>query len=231
MDLEFSRLIGFAANISASGRWAAANERIAHLAANPGKDNGWWVQVVESLCFQVFSEYLLLKRAYEEPTNGSAALLAWRARNLLELSVWSIYCSKSRTNARRLYEDAGRDVYGLCSAFTKWGVATAQHPEWLDPFTGAKQNLSQRAAAEGINSLDGPYKRVNDAAEECGLGEHFALSYKMFSKFAHPTAMQIVAPPNELIESTQKDLFFSQGCLFFTGAFEALEGQLLQRST
>ncbi len=49
----------------------------------------------------------------------------------------------------------------------------------------------------------------------------------MLSKFAHPTAMRILAPPDERTEALQRDYFFSQGCLFFTGTFSALEGQLL----
>jgi hypothetical protein len=226
MNPEFSRLVDEAANVAASGRWAAVNERIEQLSANPGVNNGWWVQLIGSLCFQVFSEYLSLKRAHEE-RRGEAALLAWRARNLLELSVWSLYCSKSRENARRLYEDAGRDVLGLFSAFTKWGTATAKDPDWLDLFTGAKQDLSKRAASDGIASLDGNYKEVSEAAKESGIGDHFSLSYRMLSKFAHPTAMRILAPPDEAKTAVQEDLFFSQGCLFFTGAFVALEGQLL----
>ncbi len=224
MDPEWSRLVDFAANIAPSGRWEAVNKRIEQLAAAPGKGNAWWVTVFACLCHQVFSEYLLLKRAYkEEKANG--ALLAWRARNLLELSIWSLYCAKSKENARRLYEDAGRDAFGLFNAFTEWGTGR-QEPEWIDHITGAKQDLTQRAAAAGIDSLDGPYKRVRDAANECGLGEHFSLSYQMFSKFAHPTAMQIMGSPVEARTALQKDVFFSQGCLFFTGAFEALESAL-----
>jgi hypothetical protein len=227
MEPEFSRLVDVAANIAASGRWDAVNEKIKQPAANPGKDNAWWVQLFASLCAQVFSEYLLLKRAHQEGQTDAASLLAWRSRNLLELSVWCLYCSKSRENARRLYEDAGRDVFGIFGAFTKWGIAKAQDPDWLDIFTGARQDLSQRAAAEGVSSLDGDYKRVSDAAKECGIGENFSLSYRMLSKFARPTAMRILAPPDEMKEALQKDVFFSQGCLFFAGAFEALEAQLI----
>jgi len=58
-------------------------------------------------------------------------------------------------------------------AFTKWGIATAQDPKWLDPLTGAIQDLSQRAAACGIDSLNGSHKEVRDSAEECGIGEYF----------------------------------------------------------
>lgn len=227
MDPELSRLVNEAAGIAASGRWAAVNARIEALAANPGADNAWWVQLVGSLCSQNFEEYLSLKRAYENKQNDAAALLAWRARNLLELSVWSTYCAKSRENARRVYEDAGRDVSGIFDAYIKWGTATAQAADWLVPLATAKQDLSERARRlDGIASLDGPYKQVSAAAKECGIGEHFTLSYKMLSKFAHPTAMRILAPPDDKKETLQRDWFFSWGCLFFTGAFHALEGAL-----
>jgi hypothetical protein len=132
---------------------------------------------------------------------------------------------------RRLYEDAGRDVLGLLSAFTKWGTATSQDPESLDLITGAKQDLSQRAIGDGIASLDGPFKEVRDAAIEAGIGDHFPLSHKMLSKFAHPTAMRILAAPDKAKEALQNDIFFSQGCLFFAEAFQALERQLIQASS
>jgi len=63
---------------------------------------------------------------------------------------------------------------------------------------------------------------------EVGIDEHFRLSFRMLSKFAHPTAMRILAPPDEAKEVVQNDDFFSQGCLFFVGAFQAVESQLLQ---
>ncbi len=189
MDPGYSKLIDFAANIAPSGRWEAVNKRIEQLAADPGKDNTWWVRLFACLCHQVFSEYLLLKRAYQEEARNSAVLLAWRARNLLELSIWCLYCAKSKENARRFYEDAGRDALGIFNAFTEWGTKKGNDPEWIDHITGGKQDLSQRAAADGIDSLDGPYKRVRDAAKECGLGDHFSIGYVMFSTFAHPTAM------------------------------------------
>jgi hypothetical protein len=142
--------------------------------------------------------------------------------------IWSIYCSKKQENARRLYEDAGRDTIGVFSAFAKWGAATAQAPDFLELFRNAKQDLSSRAAADGIESLDGPYRLVSEAAKECGIGDHFSVSYKVLSKFSHPTAMRILAPPDKGKTALQRDYFFSHGCLFFTGAFASLEGQLKQ---
>lgn len=119
-----------------------------------------------------------MKRGYADERDRESSLLAWRARNLLELSVWSLFCAKDRPHARRLYEDAGRDVLGIYSAFEKRGTATAKEADFLALFSTAKRELSSRAAADGIASLDGEFKRVNEAAEEIGIGErpHFVFT-------------------------------------------------------
>ncbi len=59
------------------------------------------------------------------------------------------------------------------------------------------------------------------------MENHFRVSFKMLSKFAHPTAMQILSTPDVAKNILQRDYFFSHGCIFFTGAFGALEAQLL----
>jgi hypothetical protein len=41
MDPEFQRLVDAAAEVAASGRWAAVNDRIKALAENPGPDHDW----------------------------------------------------------------------------------------------------------------------------------------------------------------------------------------------
>jgi hypothetical protein len=228
MDPEFSRLVVEAASISTSGRWTTVNEAIERLCANPGTGNEWWVQVFASLCAQVFSEYLSLKHSYEGKSDVTS-LLAWRARNLLELSMWSLYCSKSRENAWRFYEDAGRDVIGIFDAFTKWGTATGQDAVWLaDIDNGKKNEMARQAIAHPATSPEGRFKDVREAAEEVGFSEHFKVGFKMLSKFTHPTSMQILGTRTPVQIELQNDLYFSQGCLCFAGAFNALEEQILQ---
>lgn len=225
MESEYSTLTDDAACIASSGRWDAVNERIKEFAANPGgPDNVWWVELFAGLCSQVFSEYLKLKRAYQENTATDASEIAWRARNLLELFVWSRYCASSRDNARRLYDDARHDMSGVLAAFKKWGEAKAQKAEWFEGGTGAQQDVSNRAFSDGIASTTATFMEVRKAAEQVGFGDDFKLLYKVLSKCAHPTAMQIMFSYE--LTTWQRDSFFSQGCHFFTGAFLALERQV-----
>ena len=227
MDSERSRWIGDAARIATSGRWDAVYERLKEMAANPGgPDNAWWAELFLGLCSQVFSEYLLLKRAYEEGAARDVSVLAWRARNLLELWVWSMYCARSRENARRLYEDAARDINGVLAAFKKWGEATAQTAEWFEPGTSAQEQVSNRALSDGIASVNGRFKEVREAAEEVGIGDDFNLYNRILSKWAHPTAMQIRFSSNDELTAWQRDSSFSNGCLFFAGAFSALQERI-----
>jgi hypothetical protein len=187
MKTEFTRVANDAATIATSERWDAVKARIKFLSQNPGSSNGWLVQLFAGLFCQTFSEYLALKRAYQTKESGDAGLLAWRARNLLELSVWATYCGKSRENARRLY---------------------------------------QQALFHGTETLERPCQPVSAAAVECGMGEEFSRSYTMLSDFAHPIPEQIVSP-DEASEVLQRDTLYREGCLFFCGAFNTLERQLL----
>jgi hypothetical protein len=140
--------------------------------------------------------------------------------------VWCVYCTKSADNAYRLYVDAGRDATDIYDAFAKRGSENAMESSWLEPLAGAKRDIAQGALACGIESLKGRYKNVREAAGECGLGGTFRPAYLLLSKFAHPTAMQIVAPSADAMKDAQRDFFFGQGCLFFGVAFEALEAAL-----
>jgi hypothetical protein len=227
MDQVFSRFVDDAASIAESGRWDAFNKRLKEMAANPGgPDNVWLVELFMRLSFQIFSEYLKLKTAYKDADPLDISVIAWRARNLLELSIWAMYCTESKENARRLYEDAGRDLTGVLTAFQKWGEATAQNPDWFQSGTRAQEDLSNRAAARGIESISGSFKEVRAAAQDVKFGHHFNLCFKLLSKFAHPTAMQIVLPANDEVATIHRDFFFGEGCLFFTGAFTTLEKAL-----
>jgi ClpP class serine protease len=142
---------------------------------------------------------------------------------LLEISVWAIYATRTRNNARRLYEDAGRDIRGIYDAFSKWGDRTHQG----DVYRAAKVELATNAKLlGGIDSIEGKYKPVAEAADELGLGEYYSVIYKLLSKFAHPTAMLMLGNIDAEKRRLQRGFFYGQGCLQFTTAFSELERTL-----
>jgi hypothetical protein len=91
----------------------------------------------------VFYEYAALKEAYTvPPPKDDLALLSWRARNLLELSVWATFCARDRNKARQFFEDLGRDASNLLKAFQTWGEATNQSPDWFQQCAAARSGFS-----------------------------------------------------------------------------------------
>jgi hypothetical protein len=182
----------------------------------------WYGELFTDLCFRVFYEYSELKEAYAEPPpKDDLALLSWRARNLLELSVWATFCAGDRNKARQFFEDLGRDASSLLKSFQTWGKATNQAPGWFQKGADARDELVKAALVRGVASIDGKFTEVADAAGEIGIAGDFRIMNRLLSKFAHPTAMLILG--NSDVRKMWKDLVFANGCLFFVGAFSALE--------
>jgi len=224
MHPEFSCYVEMASGVAASGRWDKLNGVIKQLWASRETCEEWRLEVLASLSSRIFREYLSLKKDYESVQDPS--LLAWRARNLLELSVWAMFCSKDVVNAHQFYGDRRRDVMGILNAFIKWGKGTGADRAWLEEIEESKGKVFQ-SGSEHEDSVT----LVRNAAAKCGLSEHFALSYKFLSKFTHPTAMCVLDRSGADDIAVQRDVFFSQGCLHFTGAFDALEIALQAFST
>ncbi len=224
----FPGMVNLANQIATCGRWDALNNAIERLAKSyAGREDVWYLQTLSGLTFLTLTEYNFLKEANGDKRGDTVSLVAWRARNLLELAVWAVYCMGGIEKVRRLYEDAGRDAADMYNAFQKWGEATAQDANFVSRFVNAKQELAQRAAAEGIEELDASYMRVASVAKEIGMGDHFSVGYKLLSKWAHPTVMQMLSVEDEEKLRLQRECFFSMGCLHFSGAFTAVERLLL----
>ena len=226
MDEGLAQWVAQAEAVRESGRWKALNARVLEVRADRSPDNGWWGHVIASLVAQNFAEFCSME--YEYGNRADSALLAWRDRNLLEVSVWGIYAGSSRANARRIYEDAGRDIDGVLDAFMKWKAATRKtENEGRDPLYAAKDELAENARlVGGIDSIEGKYKPVSEAADELRFGDYFKANYKLLSKFAHPTAMLMLGNMDEAKKRRQQDFFFAQGCLHFSTTFSSLERTL-----
>ncbi|MBV9769363.1 MAG: hypothetical protein JOZ32_07320 [Bryobacterales bacterium] len=155
----------------------------------------WMLDLWQHLIPEVFLRCHALEEAFQAKELSASA---WNARNLLELAVWVAYCAQSPENAKRFYDDKARDVFdfleGVKVLASFAGSSSADLQKLADESKGRIVNL---VIADGYEAIDEAYLRVHKAAEEIGLGLFFTSLNKIFSKFAHPTAMTIFSFPDE----------------------------------
>lgn len=215
-----------ASDIEMSGRWSLFNQRITVLVTSFEEDSQWRFVLLANLADRVFYEFNKLRKSYMDPEND-ISLMAWRARNILELSIWSYYITRSEENAKKFEGDAARDALDIVGAYNKWGVKTAQDKDWIEKMKNTGEDIKQKAQSRNVHNLEKSYQRINKAAEELGIEDHYNIANKQLSKHAHPTAMHIQAPLNDKnAMQPLKELFYEEGCGFFVGAFGVLEEHL-----
>jgi len=153
------------------------------ITSRKSKTEPWFADLVTKILLSVARVCRDLRKTIEQEAVSNAA---WNARNLLELWVWLKYCAASRENARRFHEDALRDVQRLTDAVSKLHALTGIPNEFG---ATARKKIAEVAREKlGLESLDGNYLRVADAATVVGLGDWFVPTNSFLSKFAHPTA-------------------------------------------
>jgi hypothetical protein len=89
--------------------------------------------------------------------------VAWRARNLLELSIWVAYCASSRERAKMFCEDAARDAIDMLNILPE----DRRDPTYSYPATRAQ--LIAKAKQGGIEDIEDPLRA---RAHRCrGIGQ------------------------------------------------------------
>ena len=131
-----------------------------------------------------------LRHAFTQRPLGT---VAWIARNLLELWIWVEYCQSSQERAKRFCEDSARDALDMLDIPTEWFArdqTLAKNPAFS--FRVERKGLIEEAKQGGIEKPEDSFLRVSNAAEELGKKDWFYYQNKLFSKFAHPTAMTVI---------------------------------------
>jgi hypothetical protein len=176
----------------------------------------WYAILATNLLASVARVCHDLRQTIEQ--NEALPAAAWNARNLLELWIWIEYCTASRENAKRFYDDALRDALGLTESLSKMHKLTGIENGFEDE---ARQKLAEVALKKlGSESLDTNYERVAAAAKKVGLQDWYAACNAHLSKFAHPTALLVVGTMHQsknVIElqatCTTLGLYFAGRCV------------------
>jgi hypothetical protein len=138
--------------------------------------------------------------------------VAWVARNLLELALWSEQCGKSKENANEFMLDATRDAADM--------VNIPDGPLVLTSLKPVRQDLLDKAAADGFD-IEQAYQRVNEIAQSAGRADTYKYFNKLLSKFAHPTAIAVFSLGSDK-EKGLRDKFYELGKNFGMSALAFL---------
>jgi hypothetical protein len=137
----------------------------------------------------------------------SLSVVALLARNLLELRVWTEFCTKSAKDAKTLYLDAVRDVDDLIRCVSSDVNLYPGATDMIKKYADLRVELDN---ALEPGEMDGTYQKVSKAAKQIGL-QGFEMKYKILSKFAHATAVTIMVGqlPDESYAQLQNALIAS----------------------
>ena len=166
----------------------------------------WREGQIATLGLKLTQSAMDLDRAYMEERMTT---LAWAARNLLEISIWIDYCNLSEERAKRFYDDAMRDLYGLSQAVQRVVEVKAGTKD-----KGLEDKISEFAKfaqSTGIQELGDDFKPVSDAARELGRLDEFRGLNKLLSKFAHPTAWAIHIADTGGVEDGYRTMILKDG--------------------
>jgi hypothetical protein len=142
--------------------------------------------------------------------------LAWAARSLLELSIWSEYCCGEEEKAKRFLDDLVRDFYGLSKAIIGTDGQKSDYAE-LDT---ALDKLADFMKTQGVEKLGDDFKSVRKAADELGKEDFFLNHNKILSKLAHPTALMVQSPKALKPDKVFTNIIFDDGVRFAIASLE-----------
>jgi hypothetical protein len=205
----------------------------------------WYEDVLDSLWVELILSYTLLEQTYTQKTLSigfsRTAELAWRSRNILEVTVWALYCLSDKSRAYQFYGDRRRDLADWVSAFQQLAAFAAEFeslPEELDrsQFQRCKEELEAlvhhiKSGSQEVGlsnaAMNKSYKRLNNAAEDLGdEGKTFNRINTILSKFAHPTAFTIFTFPDQGIADQFADIFYVLGLTFAVTTLEIFDKHL-----
>jgi hypothetical protein len=170
-------------------------------------DKPWQNDIIVGLARRCYNLQKHLRRGYAE---SDEHYMAWAARTLLELKVWTEYVTVSEDNLRRFFQDMYVDAR---TAFQVGAKATAGLDD--HPLKAASQKILDNAKPDLGAKLEGAevseserYLRLSDVAKELALEIEFSIANMTFSKWAHATAQSVLLPVYAEGKPDSKDRLF-----------------------
>lgn len=167
----------------------------------------WHLNVFIGIAHEALKMQFHLKRAYEE---CELNYLAWAARNLLELRVWTLYATSSAQSAWRFHQDQFIDgltsIRSIEKAAEKAGH-TADADFLRSSAAAFREMLKPLAENACVGDADG-YLSPRRVAKEVGIEVEFELHNTITSKLLHAPGLSVLVAQNEASKTQSMDSCF-----------------------
>ncbi|MDQ6664536.1 MAG: hypothetical protein M3Z23_09095 [Acidobacteriota bacterium] len=140
---------------------------------------------------------------------------AWRTRNLLELLIWTEYCTQSLNTALEFYREAVRDLRDVNIKGVPKDKIDAEVLAEIAQFSNVLDIEQQKL------------QHMNDVAETVKRKDFYSQQSKILSKCVHPTAMSIIAPMSVEGAHQVRQTFIETGLAWAEEANNKLDSSFL----
>jgi len=168
----------------------------------------WHLNVFIGIAHETLKMQFHLKRAYKE---RELNYLAWAARNLLELRIWSMYVAKSEQNAWRFHQDQFIDGLTSVRSMEKAAdkVGRAADAEFLRLNAAAlRAKLKPLADNAGVTEAN-KYLSPKLVAKELDIAGEFDVHNTITSKLLHATGFSVLVAGDEVSTTSTMDSCFA----------------------
>lgn len=186
------------------------HDQLINKLKNP--DELWKWRVVGGLFCLTFEHYDSMIDAYER--NRPISTLAFHARSLLELFVWTKYALGSDENIRLIDEDALKNAKDIADLLQNRSVNF--------DVESANKKLVKLAKSSGYQEPSRKYLRTDKLPVEQEVTEYYLAANKILSKLAHPSGFTIVGLVGESGESEIMPIIVQDACNWFIVIIKAL---------
>ena len=204
-----------------------SSKKIRELAPRMSRVPGVRANLFVGLLLQLSLNQRRLIDGYQ---NTDISLLAWGARNTLELSVWTEYAATSEKNAKRLCDEMILDGSNMVQVASKLANLVPDQPELIDKMKALRETLQPKMDAAGLEGNEAylRFKQIVKDAYNKEVHEAFCYFHHLLSKFVHPTSYLLIGNHSNEPFPQIATPFFKLGADFSIGSVDHVEKHVLQ---
>jgi hypothetical protein len=182
----------------------------------------WYTEIFIGLAADTLTSYQGLHEAF---AGKKLMYMAWSARNLMELDLWTYYVTSSRRNARSFYEerlvdanDIARELKGF---LPKVDFLEPLLKELDKQFVVLENDLCEAGIAKNRK-----YLKVSEVAKIRGDHRAYYTPNKILSKLVHPTAASILGRMDDPTNHFMCSIMCVAGSGCSIGVFDKIDAHL-----